>query len=736
MLKKSLFLTLEVFLFFSSQVFADFNFVNWPDPHWEVADLSGSHPSGVPAALGYPGATGGLNSTTPAMETMLNGMITQMAAHDPCVIIIPGDIGSGHWDKSCIKNVFAPGGTWAETIANAGEIYWTITQYRFAQQIPIVLAAVGDHEVGDNDWPSGSTVSNQVNNFRAAFGNAFNKDSNGTFLFSDPIGSVPSRPLGTDYDETSFAKVVNNVLFVTLDVFRQDSPTTKLHDRFGTVTGDVAGAHLDWVDDVLAAGQADPNIDHIFIQGHNPILGPVRKKSSSGAMNDNRGDSDLWQTFRKYNKVRVYFGGEVHADTASKDTESDILQIVVGRGTYMLVEVGSDSLEFKCYQLNYSVSSGSSYWSDCQTKNGNGSVTGPPTLIGTISADYSGAEAQFTSSGTVELMDQPGLIIHYTFDETSGTVASNTGSMKDWLYQGNKTSVGVTSGKLSNAAYFNGSAKVETSNGGICPVTEGEARTFAAWVKTTTTSKISIAGTGKSNGNFAGAFTMDLDGGIVGITTDEGAVRANGASSVTDGQWHHVAVVLLHRTKSTLGELKFYVDGVEYDAEASSVKVFTHSGTNSVYVGKKANNSTPFFVGDIDDFAMWGSALTAGKVRALVTAANEPNLAYNALDMEQLFDLYNAGEGQASVQGSTWVPARALSGNAGDVIDLGAVYAIVLDDSGNGVRQLCPGDTTLLQFDSAGSGGDELDCEVNFYDFAKFVQNWMDCTLVPAESCP
>jgi hypothetical protein len=326
------------------------------------------------------------------------------------------------------------------------------------------------------------------------------------------------------------------------------------------------------------------------------------------------------------------------------------------------------------------------------------------------------------------------LIIHYSFDETSTSFAPNTGSMKDDLYGGNKTSVIVTNGKLSNAASFNGSAVVKTSNGGICPVTDGEARTLAAWVNTTVTSKIAITGTGKNGSGFSGALTMCLDAGTVGAYTEDDSVSAADAPSVADGQWHHVAMVLPHRTQSTLGELRFYVDGVEYSASASTRKILTHGGTNSLYVGKAANNSGPNFIGDIDDFAFWGSALSAAKVGALRNAAVLP-LAYDAFDMEQLFDLFNDGQGLMTIGDRTWTVTNNLNGQAGQVIQSGNAFAIVLDDNGNGVRQACSNGGEVLSMDFDGPDGQGPDCKVDLYDLAKFSQYWMDCTLLPAESC-
>jgi hypothetical protein len=75
-------------------------------------------------------------------------VVSQLADHSPEAILIPGDLGSGHWDKNCIKNVFAPGGTYAQTVAMAGDICWTQLKYGFTSGgIGNVVAAVGDHDI-------------------------------------------------------------------------------------------------------------------------------------------------------------------------------------------------------------------------------------------------------------------------------------------------------------------------------------------------------------------------------------------------------------------------------------------------------------------------------------------------------------------------------------------------------------------------------------------------------------
>jgi len=91
-------------------------------------------------------------------------------------------------------------------------------------------------------------------------------------------------------------------------------------------------------------------------------------------------------------------------------------------------------------------------------------------------------------------------------------------------------------------------------------------------------------------------------------------------------------------------------------------------------------------VGLMDDTAVFGERLTAGQARSLFTIVNDSALDYDATEMQQLFDLFDAGSGSAVVGGTAWYYADSLVGSAGDTLNLGGGnFAVVLDGSGNGV---------------------------------------------------
>ena len=170
--------------------------------------------------------------------------------------------------------------------------------------------------------------------FRRALAKELNEvedeSGNRSFKYTDPIGNANSRPLGTIYEDTSYAYVHKNALFITIDVYHvlEENYFSRKQGQGGSgaVTGTVVGDHLKWFENVLVEADKDDSIKHKFVQAHLPVVEPVRKINSSSMAFDKGANSDFWKLMRKYG-VDVYFAGEVHALTAIKDSESDLIQI-------------------------------------------------------------------------------------------------------------------------------------------------------------------------------------------------------------------------------------------------------------------------------------------------------------------------------------------------------------------------------------------------------------------------
>ena len=152
---------------------APWTFVSSPD--WfnrDVGDLSGSTP-GVPQAEGWTlDVSQGLNGISPQMLQVYDFLLEEMSTYNPEVFLVAGDLINGRWFNDEILDMFDPVTRNRETaIDNAGDLYYGWYRWLFNRHgMGTVLGAVGDHEIGDDDWPVGSEKAQHVQTMKRAFG--------------------------------------------------------------------------------------------------------------------------------------------------------------------------------------------------------------------------------------------------------------------------------------------------------------------------------------------------------------------------------------------------------------------------------------------------------------------------------------------------------------------------------------------------------------------------------------
>ena len=271
----------------------------------------------------------------PLWEEALSFILQSIKREDPAFVVIAGDIVMGHWD----------GPTWndADSINKYARRYYTSWKRRMEHHDLKYYVSIGDHEVGDNPWKTPKKLA-AVELYKAAFASYLQMPKNG-----------PS-----DMQGTAFWWTHGDVLFMSVDVFEEG-----VSDQ-GLIKADVSGDQLEWLEEVLASHK---NIGHKVVFGHTPILGPVRKWSSSGLMLHGGRESDFWQLMKQYG-VDAYLCGEVHAVTC---TERDgVFQIAHGgligyntRTNYLVCTVYKDRLEMEIREIEMQLS-GVHKW---QTKN-------------------------------------------------------------------------------------------------------------------------------------------------------------------------------------------------------------------------------------------------------------------------------------------------------------------------------------------------------------------------------
>ena len=135
---------------------------------------------------------------------------------------------------------------------------------------------------------------------------------------------------------------------------------------------------------------------------------------------------------------------------------------------------------------------------------------------------------------------------------------------------------------------------------------------------------------GYGNNSNGQRFTFRLNGSGGNSTTQELRLEVQGGSIVgntvvADGTWHHVAIVcddFNNNGNLEVQEARLYVDGALDSIQSTSDRVMnTDSGSTAVLGG--SNHAANYnFAGDIDDFRLYPTALTASQISAI---ANESN---------------------------------------------------------------------------------------------------------------
>ena len=105
------------------------------------------------------------------------------------LVILPGDSNSGRWDTEEFARMFKPDLDVKERVLEAGRnCYGTMRNMFKNAGYDQILMAVGDHELGGNNWRLGSTKVDSLTQYREGFVEGFNKDpKTGKFLYKKKL---------------------------------------------------------------------------------------------------------------------------------------------------------------------------------------------------------------------------------------------------------------------------------------------------------------------------------------------------------------------------------------------------------------------------------------------------------------------------------------------------------------------------------------------------------------------
>jgi hypothetical protein len=207
---------------------------------------------------------------------------------------------------------------------------------------------------------------------------------------------------------------------------------------------------------------------------------------------------------------------------------------------------------------------------------------------------------------------------YWRLGEASGTVAADAVGANPGSYLGGVTlgALGALAGDADTAARFDGidnRVSMGDPSDGSLDFAAGDF-TFEAWAKTTLNGERAI-GSKRASGPYWQLTVTDDPGhtGEIRVNVSAGSSREvyGPPVRVDDGAWHHVVAVFDRDAGITV-----YVDGVgELRAGA-----FTGSIDNAgpFLVGKSTGYG--YFGGDIDEVAVYATALSAARVQAHFSA--------------------------------------------------------------------------------------------------------------------
>jgi autotransporter-associated beta strand protein len=290
---------------------------------------------------------------------------------------------------------------------------------------------------------------------------------------------------------------------------------------------------------------------------------------------------------------------------------------------------------------------------------------------------------------------EAGLTSLYTFDEGMGTTAHNSvsgapdgtmagGTHDPWsgdgigggsfYADGNGNYVDCTTSGLPNgSAMATGTVAFWTRNW----LGNGEHYIMGAWNPWRDTGDLTDFEIGTRDGRLYLYVRSSFNDGPVNLHAFD-AVQ-NGGTDWTDNTWHHVSVSW-DVTQTDAGTETLYIDGIQQALTINSNTVASTDTfgpwTNPVHIGGIGGTTNDDYAGRLDDVAVWSNQLTTGQARSLYPLGGQ--LRYGVQEAEALFAIDHPG-GSGVVKGTAWSYVTGLSGNPGDLTNIGGVYTLQLD---------------------------------------------------------
>jgi len=269
------------------------------------------------------------------------------------------------------------------------------------------------------------------------------------------------------------------------------------------------------------------------------------------------------------------------------------------------------------------------------------------SLITPVGATESAGSEEAPDFSIQSTTAQEDLLLHYNFDEASGTTANDiSGNNHHGSLLGGAT---FSAGKLNNALTLNGSNGYVKLPDGI--VAEAEAMTVSAWVKPNSNpawSRVFDFGSSQTSNLFLTLNNASTSTIRLGMVTGSAQHDIDGVKFPTSDSWQHIAITMVDKTAV------MYLNG-EVIAQNTNITIKPSDLGNSIanYIGR-SQWPDPYFNGKIDDFRIYTAALNDQEIRDIMSESMT-TLEKLALDKNWL-TLGDSTELTSSIQLPTTAP--------------------------------------------------------------------------------
>ena len=357
---------------------------------------------------------------------------------------------------------------------------------------------------------------------------------------------------------------------------------------------------------------------------------------------DGEMESDFWKTLRKH-KVDIYFAGEVHSNTVTKDPKSDLVQVVTRAkwlNNFVTVDVTDDVIDITLYNQIAPKPSDGKY-----------------EVSGRFVIDKSAGKKRFRDEGELAFLDREARMIHFDFEENFAlrdrqVLGLQPGPANPFMsevtiqgvrcdrsfpnqgvfgqnYDAQYGGIDFTDGPHGLAGVFNPNSQMAVYGAG--PHGHGNMVSYALWMKTTSKEDMVLVNTGRGFMGLRGLMNLHLNDGESELLIAQNQRLVAKGQKLNDGQWRHIAVSM-PKKDCLLSEVQFYIDGqpVESDVVGQDNPVSVSLANKVTFGGLgHGNGRAPFsriihdklgikpFEGALDEISVWARGLTATEVAKL-----------------------------------------------------------------------------------------------------------------------